>query len=511
MIQQYLSEALSNCERLLEAQPAESADNNNQEQQLAPTDFSQAGQEWMEACQTVANILNGMGFVQEAYPWRSMALDLVPSNAKFYAESGRVCSQCEDWEQAIYFCQRALEYKPNNAAVHRQLAQVYYQIGDRTAEVTTLNNLLAQRPDQADAAGHYRLGQVLRGQNQIAAAITCYQRAIAQDNQYESAYYALGDLRAQQGHLSQTVELFAQMVQHLPKIAQAHYRLGRAYKQTQQLERAIDSFQSAIALDPHLNWAYMGLLNVLMQRNRFDEAIATCQSIIQDAEQGERDTAWVYCFMGNAQAKKGEPALAALAHQQAFALRGWRQASERDYQFRLTWFSENISTWWEYLKPLGQSSARHPIQMLSLGTQDDSGLLWLADNILTASKDRLFCLSDCPSDRLQENREKLPEPDKLVLQTEEISAQVENLTKETLDFIYVQSDCKQADYLQSVSRHLWKALKPAGLMCFKDYHFAHPSDPSQSSKVGIDAFIDSVEEEVEILYRSHQVILRKSR
>ena len=522
-MKQYLNEAIAHCEKLLEAQPT-SRDRPDEQTPIAviPTKqqaqlnltaadgASQSEQSWMQACQTVANILTSMGFIQEAYPWRSMALDPTPDSAKFYAESGRVCSQCEDWDRAIYFCQRTLEYDPDNAAVHCQLAKVYHHIGDRTAETNTLNDLLAKRPDRADAEGHYQLGQILRGQGQAEAAIVCYQRAIEQNKQYEPAYYALGDLWVQQGKPTLTVELFKQLVQQLPKTAQARYRLGRAYKQTQQFELAIEAFKAAISIDPQLHWAYMGSINILMQSSRFDEVIATCQGVIQAAKQDNRDVAWAYCFMGNAHARKGENALATRAHQQAFVLRGWRQASERDYQFKLTWFSENISIWSKYLEPLNRLIAlRHPLRMLSLGTEDGSSLLWLTDNILTASEDRLLCLSDRISSQFQNNREKLFEADKLVLQTNNISAQIEDIEPKTLDFAYIQSDRKQADYLQSVSPRLWKAIKPEGLMCFKDYQWQHPNDPTQSSKVGIDTFIASVRDEVEVLCRSHQVILRK--
>lgn len=521
MIKQYLDEALSTCETLLPSQPPTPPDIASASTPTSSEPPVQIEQEWMEACQTVANILTSMGFIQEAYPWRSMAFDPVPNSAKFYAESGRVCSQCEAWEQAIYFCQRTLEYDPDNAAVHRQLAQVYYRIGDRTAETQTLDHLLAQRPEAATAEGHYQLGQVLRGQDQLSKAIACYQRAIEQDGQYADAYYALGDLWTQQGNQAQTVELFQQMVEQLPETAQAHYRLGRAYRQTQQPEQAIAAFRAAIRLDPHLHWAYMGLLNILMQRRLWDEAIATCESVItaaeleaaelEAAEPSEiKNIAWAYCFMGNARAKKGDRRLATRAHQSAFALRGWPQAAERDYQFGLNWFSENIPVWAEYIAPMNElSMLRHPLKMLSLGDQDDSSLLWLMDTVLIEPDDQLTCLTDRASDSLQQNRAKLSQPDKLVIQEGDTQTRLEALLEETFDWVYVQSDRKQADYLQSVSIHLWRSLKVSGLMCFKDYYWQHPGDPSKSSKVGIDAFIAAVGDRAEVLCRSHQAILRK--
>ena len=499
MIKQYLDEALADCETLLSSQPSE------QQQPEQPSD-----QQWMQACQTVANILTSMGFIQEAYPWRSMAFDLVPNNARFYAESGRVCSQCEAWEKAIYFCQRTLECDPDNVTAHRQLAKVYNRLGDYTAELQTMNQLLEKRPEVAEAEGHYQLGQVLRGQQKLSEAIACYQRAIKQDSQYEVAYYALGNLWGQQGNQGRTVELFQQMVEQLPKAASAHYRLGRAYRQTQQVEQAIESFKAAITLDPQLHWAYIGLLNILMQRSLWDDAIALCESVIESARQQEQDIAWAYCFIGNAQAKKGDRSLATRAHQQAFSLRGWPQAVQQDYQFNLSWFSESIPIWEQYTAQLNELSAlRHPLKVLSLGSQDDSSLLWLVDTVLVEPDDQLICLSNCASERLQKNRAKLTKPDKLVLREGNTEAQLAELSEEMFDLIYIQSDRKEADYLQQMSVHLWKQLKVSGLMCFRNYQWKHPSDPGQAPKVGIDAFIASVGSKVEVLRCSYRVILRK--
>ena len=537
-IKQHLNEALSTCEKLLDNQSAgsqsldnqnvdnqnldnQNVDNQNVEQAASPesaprefisTTSPQTGIEWMQACQTVANILTSMGFVQEAYPWRSMALDQAPNSAKFYAESGRVCSQCEDWEQAIYFCQRTLEYAPDSVAIHRQLARVYHQLGDFDAKAEIIKSLLTKRPDKANAEEHYKFGQVLRGQEQTQAAIDAYQRAIEQDSQYAIAYCAMGDLLAQQGNQAETVELFSRMVEQLPDNAQAHYRLGRAYRQTQQPERAIEEFQAAIALNSQLQWPYMGLIDVQMQRGLFDEAIATCRNAIKVFDRKDESIAWAYYYLGNAAAKKGEQRIAALAHQKSFSLRGWQQVIERDYQFGLSWFSDNIPIWSKYLEPFNeQSELRHPLQALSLGAQNDGSLFWLVDRVLTEPDDRLICISDRVTEQFQQNRARLLEPGKLVIQTGNELADLEELPEESIDFACIHSYGKQADYLKSVSALIWQSLKPSGLIFFKHYRWQHPSDPKQSSKVGIDDFIASVSGNVEVLCRNHQVILRKER
>lgn len=487
MMMQYLNEAVTTCESLL-AKPL-------------PDEGS-----WTQACQTVGNILTGMGFVEEAYPWRSMALDPAPNRAKFYAESGRVYCECEAWDKAIYFCQHALQQQPDNAGVRRRLAKIYNQLGDYQQESQVVNELLTLQPEKATAEGHHQLGLVLQKQGQQQQAAECYERAITQDSQYTAAYYALGTIWSQQGQWPRAVELFNRLIEQRPDEAMAYYQLGRVYKRAQQLEQAIACFRRALQLDAHLHWAYMGLLNTLMQMQRWDETIKICQGVLKFSDQFP----WIYSFMGNALARKGDLAQAKSCHQQAFAAQGWLGCAEQDYQFGLSWFSESIPLWEAHLARLNEYVAeRSPICALALGDRNDGSLLWLLDNVLQRSGDRLLCLTPQLSSAFRENLNKCSQADKIVVEEGDLQQQLAAFSDQAFEIIVVQSDRKAADEVKAIATQVWNFLKPGGLMIFKDYLWRHPSEPARSSKVGIDAFIAAAAGRVEVLHQSHQLILKK--
>lgn len=502
---QYLDDAVTTCENLLTSEVSSDA------RELAIS--------WAEACQSVGNILTSMGFVEEAYPWRSMAFDPAPNSAKFYAASGRAYCQCELWDQAIYFCQKTLEHQPNNVSVRQRLAKVYHQLGEHRKESEVLDELLNLHPKGASAEGHYHLGQVLSAQGKRQAAINAYKRAIYQDAEYVAAYYALGEIWSQEGRWQTSVELFEKLIERCPEVAMAHYQKGRAHRLGQQTEAAISCFRQALKLDPELHWAYMGLLNTLMQMQRWDEVLQICQGITHFGEKFP----WLYCFMGNAFANKGESQQAASCHQQAFAFKGWQRCADQGYEFERTWFSENIELWQSCLSTcegrFDESVAaaslgeRTPIQALSLGSGDDSILLWLADQVLTKEADRLTCITSGVSEQLEKNLTKCLQPEKIVLSAgdlpTQLSAMVDKLAPQTFDLIVIQSDRKEADFLQAIATSIWPHLSTGGILFFKDYQWQHPSNPSQSSKPGIDAFIASVAGELIVLHQAHQVILKK--
>ncbi|MEL6554334.1 MAG: protein arginine N-methyltransferase [Cyanobacteria bacterium J06621_11] len=501
MMMQYLEDALSSCESLV-TQPVVAG-----------------GSEWMSACQTVGNILSGMGFVEESFSWQTMALAMEPNPVNFYMATGRVYGHCQNWEKAAYFCERIIEQQPDDAEAYCRLAKVYHEMGDYKAEGETIHTLLCQQPDKANADGHYQLGKVMERHGLFPQAMRCYQQAIEQDPDFAIAYYTLSERMVKQGNSLGAVALLKQLSEQLEDDAMAHYRLGRAYRQNREFETAILSFRQALKLDPDLNWAYIGMLNSLTQLQRWDETIDSCRGILHFV--GEFP--WTYCFLANALAKKGQVSEAISNHQKAFELRGWARCTTHDYQFTYTWFSENIALWERHLLPLltserdasGLAAEASSLKMLALGSCDDSILCWLADEILRQPGDQLICFTEGVSPQLSENLAKLPDAEKVSVEIGDLPQLLANLSDSTtpddslFDVIFIQSDCKQADYLNTLASQAWQLLKPGGLLFFKDYHWKDPQNPTQSSKRGIDAFIEASVSRPNVLHQSHQVIVKK--
>jgi len=509
MMMKYLDEAVTTCESLLPQLLERSKARSDVRSDVYLGTHDEV-MPWIEACQTVGNILSSMGFVEESHTWQSMAFDTAPDTAKFYVESGHVYSQCEMWERAIYFCQRTLDYQPDNAQMYRQLSALYHQVGDYKAESQMMHRFLIKQPNQATAKGHYQLGQLMERQGAEDKAAQCYEQAITRDKQFVKAYHALAKLWRKQGKQGKVIPLLEQIALLTPDSADVQQQLGRAYRQSGQMELAIDCFRRAIQLDINMHWAHMGLLNSLMQLERWDETVEVCRGVVHFV--GEFP--WAYRFMANALAKKGDLPGAAEAHCQAFRLREWPQCIARQYVFRQSWFSEIIPIWERYLSFLNnERDTRVPLSALSLGSNDGSAVCWLVDRVLQRSEDRLLCLTAKPRDLFSQNVEKLAEPEKFSCRQGELGEQLMQLSageKETgFDLIYVQSDRKAAADMQKLLSLSWPLLKPSGIMIIKDYLWKHPEDAVRASKVGIDAFKDLMSDQVEQLHQSHQVIWQK--
>ncbi len=80
----------------------------------------------------------------------------------------------------------------------------------------------------------------------------------------------------------------------------------------------------------------------------------------------------------------------------------------------------------------------------------------------------------------------------------------------TYDLVNIQDRCKKASYIEQDASLCWNLLKVGGIMLFKDYGRANPDHPEQDLQTSINAFVDYVKCQVEILHQAYQLIVKKT-
>ncbi len=56
---------------------------------------------------------------------------------------------------------------------------------------------------------------------------------------------------------------------------------------------------------------------------------------------------------------------------------------------------------------------------------------------------------------------------------------------------------------------IWPLLKVGGHLIFDDYDFQFLGKPSQNTKVGVDAFLETFSDHYELVHQSYQVMIKK--
>ena len=78
----------------------------------------------------------------------------------------------------------------------------------------SLRIAIRKKPDYAEA--HSNLGNALKDQGDLEAAVACYRRAIAIDPNYFDAYNNLGNGLRAQGHLAESVQCYEKALELKP-------------------------------------------------------------------------------------------------------------------------------------------------------------------------------------------------------------------------------------------------------------------------------------------------------
>lgn len=196
-----------------------------------------------------------------------------------------------------------------------ELARRHHQAGRLPQAERIYRQILAHRPDHAQALHQLALIAYQVGQNE--AAVELVRRAIALKPNSPEAYGTLGDVLSDTACLDEAIDAYRQAIALKPRYAEAHTNLGIAFSGLGRLDEAIAAFRQAIAINPNIPEVYANLGNVLVDRGRVDEALAACrQAIALKPTLPE-----AHNNLGNALSDAGQLDRAVGAYRQAIALR----------------------------------------------------------------------------------------------------------------------------------------------------------------------------------------------
>ena len=458
--------------------------------------------DWYDACVRVSNILTSMGRFDEASQWHSMGVEKTPNLVQFHAKAAFLYVIQEKWDEAIHWYTQLLTIDPKYTDAHRSLAQIYSRLGKLEDELVHWYEFLTHKPELGTPDGHHKLGQSFQEQRKFERAESCYQRAIALNNQYWPAYYDLAELRKQQKQWDAAAECYHQLLEQAPDQIDAHYKLGKLWLHQKNYDQAIAKFQETTQLAPQFSWAHLSLVQSFMALKEWDKAISTCRSIISFVD----EYPWAYSHMGKALMQKGEEFQAIACYQKVCQLSGWDTCQQHDYQFTEDTFSNQIPKWREQLQPLVEAKG---VAALTIGSKQGMIPCWLLDTILTDPTDELFCIDQAFSSAFDHNINQTNALDKIVCIEGKPLMLLPDLPPDSFSLVTIQDRRKQADYIQQEMGLCWPLLKNGGVIIVKDYGWKHPGGPTQSPKTGVDRFLKTIEGEFDILVQAHQLVIKK--
>ncbi len=265
-------------------------------------------------------------------------LERQPRSAEALYLLGVMALDAGKLEDAGELIGKAASLAPENAVFANALGDVYLTLRRYAAALACFQQAIARRPTYDRA--HNNLGRLLQAQGDLPAALASFTEAVRLNPHYATAINNLGAVLNALGQLDAAWAHFQRALAIRPDYPEAHFNLGIILQTQGDPVAAIAHYHEAIRLRPDYVRAYFHLGQVLEQQRRHYEALACYQTAVQRAPQN----AEIQQRLGSLLMLKKDWAAALAALDRAVALR----PGEAGPFARLVWARQQVCDWRHY-------------------------------------------------------------------------------------------------------------------------------------------------------------------
>ncbi len=251
---------------------------------------------------------------------------------------------------------------------------------------------------------------------------------------------------------------------------------------------------------------------------------AALDALLEVVARGEADF-WTWYNVAEARRHLGDWDGVFEASRQAHALAGWPDSAAHGYRFTHDYFSANLWNWQDWF-------ARHvtaaPVRALEIGSWQGGSACWLLDRVVGPRGGSLVCidpfagssehagflpgvLNDVGAslERLfDDNIARTGRADQVRKLVGYSQDALPSLAGETFDFIYIDG-AHEAKFVIQDALLCWRLLPAGGHMLFDDVPFTFADRPEQDTARAIDFFLSLFGDELDVLVRERQLLLRR--
>ena len=219
----------------------------------------------------------------------------------------------------------------------------------------------------------------------------------------------------------------------------------------------------------------------------------------------------------------GDADAAAAQYRQAHALIGWPESQRHGYVFTHDYFSSNIPQWRDWF---ATHITAAPIAALEIGSWQGGSACWLLDAVVAPRGGHLTCIDTFAGSSEHEGLAAAgpgaleaafdaniarslqgARVRKLAGRSQDV---LPRLHGERFDFIYIDG-AHEAKFVIQDAVLCWGLLPAGGHMLFDDVPFAFAAAPEQDTARAIDFFLSVFRDDVTVIARGRQLLLRRER
>ncbi len=178
-----------------------------------------------------------------------------------YLQAGNV-------QQAEKIFRDILKVQPNNVSALHFIGVICYQRKEYDPAITYIKKALQFGPDYADA--YNNLGSVLQETGRLDEAIACYQKALHLNANFDRAHYNLGTAFKEKWHIDDAIAQYQEAIRLNPYLIEAYNNLGLALQDQGRVDEAEEYYRRALQLKPDFALCYSNLLLLMNYNSRHD-------------------------------------------------------------------------------------------------------------------------------------------------------------------------------------------------------------------------------------------------
>lgn len=252
-----------------------------------------------------------------------------PNNPNLYLERGKVYLQLKDLEAAVADGERAIKIDstkdvyylfltdayftanrtrqakeilercvrniPASTEGNLKLAELYFYVKKYQESINYINNAL--KIDETIAKGYFLKGMCYKESGDTSLAISSFQTACEQDNEYYDAFVELGRLMALKKN-PLCIQYFNSALKINPKSTEVVYMIGKFYQDNKQTKSAIEAYNKLLQMDArHKHALYnLGAIEFVLGKDKQKAIGYFTEAINSDPQYAEAYLARGICY-----------------------------------------------------------------------------------------------------------------------------------------------------------------------------------------------------------------------
>ncbi len=158
------------------------------------------------------------------------------------------CQARQQWDTAILSYKSALQLNPDNDHAQHGLGNALRIQGDLSAALPYIQQAIIMQPEIAEY--HNTLGMLFQQKGEFEKAITFHKRAINLDAKYAAAYCNLGVALKNLSRTEEAIAAYQQALKINPNMPEVHNNLGNLLRIMGDITKAKASLKKALKLRP---------------------------------------------------------------------------------------------------------------------------------------------------------------------------------------------------------------------------------------------------------------------